>query len=336
MRTIHYQTTVRSFLFEIDSSIIVIDPDWQRGDVWTLEQRQCLIDSMIKGMPFGSLMVWVNDGKKVMVDGKQRTTTISKFVNNQFKTEDDRTFSEIPSAEQHSLMDTYIHILMIDNASEEQIVEMFDRINSGKQLSDGERIASQKDVSDIVAKVYDTIIDNSGVLANEWELVFGKVKERKRKNEFTNTVPLLMSSIYGVSAYTTSYTMLKKKGLNSVVSIEQYDRFLQEVRSYLDLITYIRFQLEDLNLFKGSGGVVPLGKVSPIWCSIVLLSNNDQIISNINNLDDLMEMWKQFYSILQDDELLQNNWDIQLRKNRTEATIKSDIMYAISKTSYAV
>jgi Protein of unknown function DUF262 len=211
MKTNHYQTTVRSFMFEVESSTIVIDPDWQRGDVWTLDQQQCLIDSLIKGMPFGSLMVWINNGKKVMVDGKQSTTTISKFISNQFQTAEGETFDELSPVSQRFLMDTFIHILMIDDATEQDIVDMFDRINSGRQLSDGERIASQKDVSDIVTKVYETLLIPDGILSQEWENTFGKVKAQKRRNEFANTVPLLMSSIHGVSACTTSYPLLKKK-----------------------------------------------------------------------------------------------------------------------------
>jgi Protein of unknown function DUF262 len=335
MKTVHYQTTIRSFLYEIDNSTIVIDPDWQRGDVWTLDQQQCLIDSMTKGMPFGSLMVWINNGKKVMVDGKQRTTTISKFLSNKFQTTEGETFDRLSPVSQSFLMDSYIHILMIDDASEQDIVDMFDRINSGRQLSDGERIASQKDVSNIVNKVYETIMIPDGILCQGWENTFGKIKAQKRKNEFANTVPLLMSSIYGVSACTTSYPLLKKKGLNEPITTTQYDTFLEQLSSYLETIKYLRIELNDKTLFKGSGGVVPLGKVSPIWCSVILLSTNDPILTRIVNVDDLMDMWTQFYKYLMDEEVRQDIWDTLLRKNRTETTIRRDIKFAISKTSYA-
>lgn len=335
MRTSHYQSTVRSFIDEIDHDLIVIDPDWQRGVVWTLEQKQCLIDSILKGMPFGSLMVWVHDGEKTMVDGKQRTTTLAGFVKGEF-TVDRQTFQEMAQREQQTVLNTYVHVLMIEEATEHDIVDIFDRINSGKQLSDGERIASQKEVSNVVSLVYDTLLDPNGRLSKEWEQVFGKIKEQKRKNEFTNTVPLFMSSLFGLSAYTTSYPLLKRNGLNNTVGNEQYERFLRQVLTYLSIVKGLRENLDDNTLFKGTSGIVPLGKVSPLWCSILLLPSRDtSILGNVGSMDQLKDMWTQVFRNLANDTELQKMWDTRLRKNRTEASILSDIRFAVSQTTYA-
>ncbi len=67
---------------DIDNGIISI-PKYQRGVVWSQSQQATLIDSMNKGYPFGSILLYKNSNSKYeIVDGLQRSTTIIKFVKN--------------------------------------------------------------------------------------------------------------------------------------------------------------------------------------------------------------------------------------------------------------
>lgn len=74
---------------EIDEMIKnsqITTPKYQRGSVWSDEQRNQLIDSIKKGFPFGSILL----NKKIssngqvtydIIDGLQRCTTINQFLN---------------------------------------------------------------------------------------------------------------------------------------------------------------------------------------------------------------------------------------------------------------
>lgn len=76
---------------EIKSGIIVI-PKYQRGIVWNQNKRDLLIETIKKGLPFGSILIYKDDsGRKELIDGLQRSTTIFEFVNNpsQFFSDDD-------------------------------------------------------------------------------------------------------------------------------------------------------------------------------------------------------------------------------------------------------
>lgn len=67
---------------DIDNKIITI-PKYQRGIVWNKSQKETLIDSMNKGYPFGSILLYKNsDSKLEIVDGLQRSNTIIEFVKN--------------------------------------------------------------------------------------------------------------------------------------------------------------------------------------------------------------------------------------------------------------
>lgn len=70
---------------------LVFDPPYQRASVWTTEQRQNLVKSLMQGLPVGA--VFLNErlisrkpfrvGLFVM-DGKQRLETIQRFTQNDF------------------------------------------------------------------------------------------------------------------------------------------------------------------------------------------------------------------------------------------------------------
>ena len=60
-------------------------PTYQRGVVWSQQQQKDLIDSIKKGYPFGSLIIF-NHCKQgeplLLIDGLQRSTSLFRFVNN--------------------------------------------------------------------------------------------------------------------------------------------------------------------------------------------------------------------------------------------------------------
>ena len=73
--------TVEKLSSEIEDKKITI-PKYQRGAVWNKQQKDKLIDSMNKGYPFGSILLYENDNRRQIIDGLQRSTTIIEFVKN--------------------------------------------------------------------------------------------------------------------------------------------------------------------------------------------------------------------------------------------------------------
>jgi len=69
-----------------------LDAPYQRGAVWTGDQRHALIRSMLEGVPIGSLVIaklgveTVRDGVSPyrVIDGKQRIETLRAFHDDQF------------------------------------------------------------------------------------------------------------------------------------------------------------------------------------------------------------------------------------------------------------
>lgn len=63
----------------------ILDAPYQRGSVWTLDQRQALIKSILMGVPFGSVIIARTAEHYRVIDGKQRIETIRKFADGDFQ-----------------------------------------------------------------------------------------------------------------------------------------------------------------------------------------------------------------------------------------------------------
>ena len=62
-----------------------LTPDFQRGLVWKTKQKSELIESILMGIPLP--LIYVKEDEKgvyLIVDGKQRLSTLFSFINNEF------------------------------------------------------------------------------------------------------------------------------------------------------------------------------------------------------------------------------------------------------------
>lgn len=144
------------------------EPPYQReGDVWTDKQKSLFIDSIMKNYPIPT--IYLNKKNKgaeqiyEVIDGKQRLSTIISFVNNEFKLQFDenetgytqfggKRYCDLQSMYKNGTLndiekkyidnfDSYsISFKVIQDASNEQIKDIFDRLNRGETLNAAEII----------------------------------------------------------------------------------------------------------------------------------------------------------------------------------------------------
>lgn len=122
---------------------LVIDPDFQRNLVWKPKQKSRFIESILLNFPIPPL--YVNEqvnGKWVIIDGLQRTSTLINFLNeeNGFVLEglkplanlNGKKFKELDSAYQAKIEDKKLTIYILQAETPTEVIyELFDRINTG-------------------------------------------------------------------------------------------------------------------------------------------------------------------------------------------------------------
>ncbi len=147
----------------------------QRSYVWEISRKSALIESIILGYPippiFTKRVEEDGDKKYVILDGKQRLSTITEYLSdsfaltplppvtyldeehNEYKTYDmsNHKFSQLPEALKDIIGTTTLNVTCFDNLTKEEEREMFKRLNAGKPLSTKSRVlASCKDIEGLL------------------------------------------------------------------------------------------------------------------------------------------------------------------------------------------
>ena len=159
----HHFTVAKALAWR---SAIEERPPYQRESaVWSLEKQQLFIDSLLNGYDVPKTYLHDLRGEEPtkvysIVDGKQRLTAIWDFLADEFALASDfrvepanlpelppaavapgggLRFSELGRAWQGVLRDTYLSVVLIRNATEDDIEELFSRLNNGEPLNAAEK-----------------------------------------------------------------------------------------------------------------------------------------------------------------------------------------------------
>lgn len=74
--------TTETIIRQIEKGNILLDPDFQRRDAWTLKKKSQFIESLILGLPIPQIVlaeVKEKKGKYIVLDGKQRLLSLKQF-----------------------------------------------------------------------------------------------------------------------------------------------------------------------------------------------------------------------------------------------------------------
>jgi len=135
---------------------ISTDAEYQRGIVWSEPQQALLIDSILRGYDIPKIFLQrLPDGSPNLfnvVDGVQRLTSIWRFLANEFPIAPSQAFSEeenatlvgktwdeLPQSTKDKVQFSKITVTEIEEARDEDIGELFQRLQKGEPLNAAER-----------------------------------------------------------------------------------------------------------------------------------------------------------------------------------------------------
>ena len=125
-------------------------PDWQREEVWPIDKKQLLIDTILRGwrLPkFYFLKVSSDPDEYEVVDGQQRLTAIFEFLDNELPLSDESArvfkatyYKNLPEHVSDNFDDYKIEYDEITDASEKDLKEFFQRLQLGLPLTSSEKL----------------------------------------------------------------------------------------------------------------------------------------------------------------------------------------------------
>lgn len=179
-------TSIQSIYAWYSEDKLYVNRRYQRKLVWTLEEKQKLIESILKKYPIPAILIAErkdSPGMYEIIDGLQRLHAILSFIETSYQTLDGKLFDlqYFPTAKSRAdegifeskkadnylsqkeistILDYTLALSVMRNATDAEVNDVFDRINTyGHRLSDQERRQAgvQNDFSNMVRNIACTV-----------------------------------------------------------------------------------------------------------------------------------------------------------------------------------
>lgn len=121
---------------------LILDPNFQRNEVWKSGQKAELIESLLMNIPLPFIYLNENrQGNLVVIDGRQRLTALFDFLDNKFNLGKDlkilknignKRFIELDPLQQGTIEDFQLVTYVIKPPTSDRVmIDIFDRVNRG-------------------------------------------------------------------------------------------------------------------------------------------------------------------------------------------------------------
>jgi hypothetical protein len=181
MRLTPSDPDVETLIGRIDAKDIDLQPNFQRGEVWSVAKKQRLIDSILRDWHIPPIHVIVDPvtNKQAVLDGQQRLVAIRDFAQNLFAIDgsvppidkeisrlDGKRFKDLPPEWRARFHQFTIRIFRITNYEASEPAELFFRLNQPTALTSAEKrnayFGSTRDqVRSVVQKMQEAGLDKS-------------------------------------------------------------------------------------------------------------------------------------------------------------------------------
>lgn len=127
-------SSVSGILHHVYSFGVDFNPEYQRGIAWSHDQKVALIDSIFNRVDIGKFTFNDRDYRAGMpmyevIDGKQRLMALCEFYEDRFEYRGLR-FSQLHWHDKHHFTDYGVALGIVQNASLEQVLRLFVKLNT--------------------------------------------------------------------------------------------------------------------------------------------------------------------------------------------------------------
>ncbi len=127
--------------YDAESKRIILDSDFQREDVWNIDRKSELVESVLMGLPL-PIFYFNQDkyGRLIVIDGRQRLTALFEYMSGKYAltrlkvlpNENKKKFNELSPLLQSRIEDYQIQAHVIMPPTPDRLkFDIFDRVNRG-------------------------------------------------------------------------------------------------------------------------------------------------------------------------------------------------------------
>lgn len=179
----------------------IVDPTYQRpADAWSIQDKQCLIDTILRNEPMPLFFFNLKSDKGIfyIVDGQQRLNAILDFYNNKIKLNgkfsgkenEDKTFNAknpISDKQREQFLNYDLRLKILEDYDDERVRLIFSRLQRGRPLNLGERLNAKP--GEIVFRMRD--------IAEHPFMKYSTAVSKNRYGIFPDAARILFYEIYG-------------------------------------------------------------------------------------------------------------------------------------------
>ena len=132
--------TISDLIGKIKRNELILQPEFQRGFVWTPEHMENFIKTILDGFPFPEIYISQKgidletlSTQNVVVDGQQRLTTIKRYIEGTHDFEKTiLKFKDLSDVDKTDFLNYDVTVRDLKDVSPDTMIEIFQRINSTK------------------------------------------------------------------------------------------------------------------------------------------------------------------------------------------------------------
>lgn len=141
MKTASNNKKIREIITLVKEGKVIPRPEFQRRLVWSREDKNHFIDTILRGFPFpeiyladGDINLETGEGTQLLVDGLQRVNTMFQYFtgDKELKLLNVPSYDELGKEEKQQFLQYDVAVRDLGTVSKEQIIEVFKRLNATK------------------------------------------------------------------------------------------------------------------------------------------------------------------------------------------------------------
>ena len=134
MKTSATNKKIRELISAVSEKSLVPRPEFQRRLVWTMEDKNKFLETVLMGFPFPEIYVADGDvdtetakGTQLLVDGQQRVSTLCQYFSGDPKLvlKSVRPYAQLDEEERKRFLGYDVAVRDLGSVTKEQVLEVF-------------------------------------------------------------------------------------------------------------------------------------------------------------------------------------------------------------------